>query len=103
MKTVGVKDWWWGGGGGGGGGQEEGKDKFFYGLFVRTFFKLYGSLVIEINLITWVVGFHQKIDRYIQLNVPVSIKILNPDLPVFLLLEIIQCMHKLINFCFLCL
>ena len=43
MKTVGVKDWWWGGG-----GQEEGKDKFFYGLFVRTFFKLYGSLVIEI-------------------------------------------------------
>ena len=29
-------------------------------------------------------------DRYIELNVPVSIKISNPNLPVFLLCEIIQ-------------
>ena len=37
-------------------------------------------------------------DRYIKWNVPVSIKISNPNLPVFLLCEIIQTMHKLINF-----
>ena len=30
-----------------------------------------------------------KIDRYIKWNVPVSIKILYPNLPVFLLCEII--------------
>ena len=47
------------------------------------------------------VGFYQKIgtfDRYIELNVPVSIKISNPNLPVFLLCEIIQSTHKLIYF-----
>ena len=39
-----------------------------------------------------------KFDRYIKLNVPVSIKILNPNLSVFLLCEILQSMHKLIYF-----
>ena len=37
-------------------------------------------------------------DRYIKSNVPVSIKSLNHNPPVFLLCEIIQPMHKLINF-----
>ena len=37
-------------------------------------------------------------DRYIKWNVPVSIKILNPNLPVFLLCGIIQTMHKSIYF-----
>ena len=34
-------------GGGGGGGGEKANDIFFYGWLVRTFFKLYGSLVFE--------------------------------------------------------
>ena len=42
----------------------------------------------------WLLTF----DRYIKWNVPVSIKILNPNLPVFLLCEIIQSTHKLIYF-----
>ena len=33
---------------------------FFYGWLVRTFFKLYGSLVFEKKLITWVLGFIGK-------------------------------------------
>ena len=37
-------------------------------------------------------------DRFIKWNVPVLIKILNPNLPVFLLCEIIQTTHKLIYF-----
>ena len=37
-----------------------------------------------------------KFDRYIKWNVPVSIKISNPNLPVALLCEIIQSTHKLI-------
>ena len=37
-------------------------------------------------------------DRYIKSIVPVSIKISNPNLPVFLLCEIIQSTHKLIYF-----
>ena len=37
-------------------------------------------------------------DRYIKLNVPVSIKMSNPNLPVFLLCEIIQYTNKLIYF-----
>ena len=37
-------------------------------------------------------------DRYIIWNVPVSIKLPNPNLPVFLLCEIIQSTHKLIYF-----
>ena len=37
-------------------------------------------------------------DRYIQWNVPVSIKISNPNLPVFLLCEIFQTTHKLNHF-----
>ena len=37
-------------------------------------------------------------NRYIKSNVPVSIKISNPNLPVFLLCEITQSMHKLIYF-----
>ena len=38
-------------------------------------------------------------DRYIKWNVPVSIKMSNPNLPVFLLTcEIIQTTHKLIYF-----
>ena len=65
-----------------------------------TFFKLYGSLVFEKNLITWVVGFYHKIGRYIKLNVPVSMEISNPNLPVFLLCEIIQSTHELIYFVF---
>ena len=35
----------------------------------------------------------KTIDRYIKWNVPVSIKIWNPNLPVFLFCEIIQFMH----------
>ena len=42
----------------------------------------------------WLLTF----DRYMKSNVPVSIKISNPNLPVFLLCEIIQSMHKLIYF-----
>ena len=38
------------------------------------------------------------LDWYIKWNVPVSIKISNPYLPVFLLCEIIQSTHKLIYF-----
>ena len=42
----------------------------------------------------WILMF----ERNIKSNVPVSIKILNPILPVFLLCEILQSMHKLIYF-----
>ena len=38
-------------------------------------------------------------DRYIKWNVPVSNKIANPNLPVFLLCEIIQSLHKVIYLC----
>ena len=43
----------------------------------------------------WVLSENQllTIDRYIKWNVPVSIKISNPNLPLFLLCEIIQFMH----------
>ena len=34
-------------GGGGGGGGKKANNIFFYGWLVRTFFKLYGSLVFE--------------------------------------------------------
>ena len=46
----------------------------------------------------WVLSENQleTIDRYIKWNVPVSIKILNANVPVFLLCEIIQFMHKII-------
>ena len=37
-------------------------------------------------------------DRYIESNVPVSIKISYPNLPVFLLREIVQYTHKTIYF-----
>ena len=37
-------------------------------------------------------------DRFIKWNVPVSIKILNLNLPVFLSCEIIQSTYKLIYF-----
>ena len=46
-----------------------------------------GGWVLSEN---WLLTF----DRYIKLNVPVSIKILNPNLPAFLF----QSMHKLIHF-----
>ena len=48
----------------------------------------------------WVVSENQLLifDRYIKWNVPVSINILNPNLPVFLLFEIVQSTHKLIYF-----
>ena len=68
-----------------------------------TFFKLYGSLVFEkksdymgggVLSKNWLLLF----DRYIQSNVPVSIKISNSNLPVFLFCEIIQSTHKLIYF-----
>ena len=51
----------------------------------------------------WVLSENRlkTIDRYIKWNVPVSIKISNPNLPVFLLCEIIQFMHKLIYEVFL--
>ena len=41
-----------------------------------------GGVLSENRLLTF--------DRYIKWNVPVSIKISNPNLPVFLLCEIIQ-------------
>ena len=47
-----------------------------------------GGVLSENHILTF--------DRYIKWNVPVSIKILNPNLPVFLLCKIIQTMHKLI-------
>ena len=43
---------------------------------------------------SWLLTF----DRYIKWNVPVSIKISNPNLAVVLLCEIIQSMHKLSYF-----
>ena len=48
----------------------------------------------------WVLSENRLLafDRYIKSNVPVSIKISNPNLPVFLLREIIQSTHKLIYF-----
>ena len=42
----------------------------------------------------WLLTIH----RYIKWNVPDSIKISNPNLPVFLLCEIIQSMHEIIHF-----
>ena len=50
-----------------------------------------GGWVLSEN---WLLAIH----RYIKWNVPVSIKISNPNLHVFLLCEIIQSMHKLIYF-----
>ena len=49
-----------------------------------------GRVLSENQLLTF--------DRYIKWNVPVSIKISNPSLPVFLLCEIIQSTHKVIYF-----
>ena len=49
-----------------------------------------GGVLLE----NWLLMF----DRYIKWNIPVSVKILNPNLPVFLLCEINQSMHKLIYF-----
>ena len=48
----------------------------------------------------WVLSENQLLifDRYIKWNVPVSIKISNPNLPVFLLCEIVQSTHKLTLF-----
>ena len=40
----------------------------------------------------------ETINRYIKWSVPVPIKISNPNLPVFLLCEIIHFMHKLVYF-----
>ena len=48
-----------------------------------------GWILLENLLLTF--------DRFIKWNVPVSIKMSNPNLPVFLLCEIIQTAHKLIN------
>ena len=64
-----------------------------------TFFKLYGSLVFE-KMGGGVLSENQLLafDRYIKWNVPVSNKISNPNLPVFLLCEIIQTTLKLIYF-----
>ena len=43
---------------------------FFYGWLVLPYFKLYGSLVFEKNLNTWVVGLSENqllmLDRYIK-------------------------------------
>ena len=39
-----------------------------------------------------------RFDGYIELNVPVSIKISYPNLPVFLLCEFIQSNYKVIYF-----
>ena len=49
-----------------------------------------GCVLVENQLLTF--------DRYIKWNVPVSIKLSNPNLPVCLLCEIIQSTHKLIYF-----
>ena len=49
-----------------------------------------GGVLSEIRLLTF--------DRYIKWKVPVSIKISNPILPVFLSCEIIQSTYKLIYF-----
>ena len=48
----------------------------------------------------WVLSYNRLLtfDRYIKWNVPVSNKISNPNLPVFLLCETIQSTHKLIYF-----
>ena len=48
----------------------------------------------------WVLSENRLLtfDRYIKSNVPVSIKISNPNLLVFLLCDFIQSMHKLIYF-----
>ena len=66
------------------------------------FFKLYGSLVFEKSDYMGGGVLSEKgllkFDRYIKWNVPVSIKISNPNLPVFLLCEIIQITHKLTYF-----
>ena len=84
-----------------GGGGKKANNIFFYGWLVRTFFKLYGSLVFEKVCLNGWWGFIEKnllltFDRYIKSNVLVSIKILNHNLPVFLLCEIRQSTHKLI-------
>ena len=52
-----------------------------------------GGWVLSEN---WFLTIH----RYIKWNVPVSIKISNPNLPVFALCEIIQSLHKFIYFVF---
>ena len=49
-----------------------------------------GGVLLENRLLTFY--------RYIKWNVHVSIKISNPNLPVFQLCEIIQTTHKLIYF-----
>ena len=49
-----------------------------------------GRVLSENQLLTF--------DRYIESNVPVSIKKSNPNLPIFLLCETIQSKHKLIYF-----
>ena len=50
-----------------------------------------GGWVLSEN---WLLTIH----RYIKWNVPFSIKILNPNLPAFLLCEIILSTRKLIYF-----
>ena len=80
-----------------GGGGKKANHIFFNGWLVLTFFKLYGSLVFEKFCLHGWLGFIENrfktIDRYIKWTFPVSIKISNPNLPVFLLCEIIQFMH----------
>ena len=49
-----------------------------------------GGVLLE----NWLLMF----DMYIKWNIPVSVKISNPNLPVFLLCEINQSTHKLIYF-----
>ena len=48
----------------------------------------------------WVLSENRLLtfDMYIKWNVPVSIKLSNPNLHVFLLCEIIQSTNKLISF-----
>ena len=42
-------------------GEKKANNIFFFGWLMWTFFKLYRSLVFEKNLITWAVGFYQKV------------------------------------------
>ena len=85
----------------GGGGRRQ-TIYFSMGFWCIHFFKLYGSLVFEKTdyMGGGVLSENRKLtfDRYIKSNVPVSIKISNPNLPVFLVCEIIQSTHKLIYF-----
>ena len=62
----------------------------FFHWCLKKFDYMGGGVLSE----NWLLMF----DRYIKSNVPVSIKILKPNLPVFLLCEILQSMHKLIYF-----